>query len=116
MEYFDKSEFNNFEMMDEKLLSMLDKMRGIYGYPIKITSDYRSPEHPIEAAKDNPGAHTTGKAMDILVSGEQAMTLIKIAIEEGINRIGVAQKGDRASRFIHLDMDNSRATPRVWSY
>ena len=40
MKYFDKSEFNNFEMMDEKLLSMLDKMREIYGYPIKITSSY----------------------------------------------------------------------------
>ena len=54
--------------------------------------------------------------MDILVSGEQAMTLIKIAIEEGINRIGVAQKGDHASRFIHLDMDISRPSPRIWSY
>ena len=55
MKYFDKSEFNNFEMMDEKLLSMLDKMREIYGYPIKITSDYRSPQHPIEAAKEQRG-------------------------------------------------------------
>ena len=54
--------------------------------------------------------------MDILVSGEQAMTLIKIAIEEGINRIKLHKKDVRASRFIHLDMDNSRATPRVWSY
>ena len=52
MKYFDKSEFNNFEMMDEKLLSMLDEMREIYGHPIKITSSYRSPEHPIEAAKE----------------------------------------------------------------
>ena len=102
--------------MDWAFMQTIERIRERCGFPFKVSSAYRSIEHPIEAAKDNPGAHTTGKAMDILVSGEQAMTLIKIAIEEGINRIGVAQKGDRASRFIHLDMDNSRATPRVWSY
>ena len=27
MKYFSESEFSNFEMMDEKLLTMLDKLR-----------------------------------------------------------------------------------------
>ena len=65
MKYFNKSEFSNFEMMDEKLLSMLDEMREIYGYPIKITSSYRSPDHPIEAAKKEPGEHSYGAAVDL---------------------------------------------------
>ena len=51
MKYFKESEFSNFKMMDSKLLNMLDELREEYGYPIKITSDYRSPDHPIEAAK-----------------------------------------------------------------
>ena len=31
MKYFEESEFSNFEMMDSKLLSMLDEMREKYG-------------------------------------------------------------------------------------
>ena len=88
MKYFNKSEFSNFEMMDEKLLSMLDEMREIYGYPIKITSSYRSPEHPIEAAKKQPGEHSYGAAVDIVSdSGGKTFRLVKAAIEVGFTRI-----------------------------
>ena len=31
MKYFNPSEFSNFEMMDEKLLEMLDNLREAYG-------------------------------------------------------------------------------------
>ena len=102
--------------MDWTFMQTIERIRERCNFPFNVSSAYRSIEHPVEAKKNNPGAHTTGKAMDILVSGEQAMTLIKIAIEEGINRIGVAQKGDHASRFIHLDMDISSPSPRIWSY
>ena len=82
MKYFNKSEFSNFEMMDEKLLSMLDEMREIYGYPIKITSSYRSPDHPIEAAKKEPGEHSYGAAVDIVSDGGgKTFRLVKAAIE-----------------------------------
>ena len=40
MKYFSKSEFSDYEMMDEKLLTMLDQLREVYGNPIKITSSY----------------------------------------------------------------------------
>ena len=50
MKYFTESEFSDFTKMDPKLLSMLDELREAYGHPIKITSSYRSPDHPIEAA------------------------------------------------------------------
>ena len=102
--------------MDWAFMQTVERIRERCGFPFKVSSAYRSPEHPIEAKKGSHRHHYSDKAMDILVNGEQAMTLVKIALEEGINRIGVAQKGDRASRFIHLDMDNSRATPRIWSY
>ena len=114
MKYFDKSEFNNFEMMDEKLLSMLDKMREIYGHPIKITSSYRSPEHPIEAAKENPGEHAYGAAVDIVsVGGEATFKLVKAAMEVGFTRIGVSRKNN----FVHVGIGYPDA-PKItlWTY
>jgi uncharacterized protein YcbK (DUF882 family) len=114
MKYFNKSEFSNFDMMDEKLLSMLDEMREIYGYPIKITSSYRSPEHPIEAAKKQPGEHSYGAAVDIVSdSGGKTFRLVKAAIEVGFTRIGVSRK----KGFIHLGIGYPNAPEKtIWTY
>ena len=114
MKYFDKSEFSNFEMMDEKLLSMLDEMREIYGHPIKITSSYRSPEHPIEAAKKQPGEHSYGAAVDIVSdSGGKTFRLVKAAIEVGFTRIGISRK----KGFIHLGIGYPGAPEKtIWTY
>ncbi len=114
MKYFNKSEFSNFEMMDEKLLSMLDEMREIYGHPIKITSSYRSPEHPIEAAKKQPGEHSYGAAVDIVSdSGGKTFRLVKAAIEVGFTRIGVSRK----KGFIHLGIGYPGAPEKtIWTY
>ena len=114
MKYFNKSEFSNFEMMDEKLLSMLDEMREIYGYPIKITSSYRSPDHPIEAAKKEPGEHSYGAAVDIVSDGGgKTFRLVKAAIEAGFTRIGVSRK----KGFIHLGIGYPGAPEKtIWTY
>ena len=114
MKYFNKSEFSNFEMMDEKLLSMLDKVREIYGHPIKITSSYRSPEHPIEAAKKQPGEHSYGAAVDIVSdSGGKTFRLVKAAIEVGFTRIGISRKRG----FIHLGIGYPGAPEKtIWTY
>lgn len=114
MKYFNKSEFSNFEMMDEKLLSMLDKVREIYGHPIKITSSYRSPEHPIEAAKKQPGEHSYGAAVDIVSdSGGKTFRLVKAAIEVGFTRIGISRK----KGFIHLGIGYPGAPEKtIWTY
>ena len=114
MKYFNESEFSNFEMMDEKLLSMLDEMREIYGHPIKITSSYRSPEHPIEAAKKQPGEHSYGAAVDIVSdSGGKTFRLVKAAIEVGFTRIGISRK----KGFIHLGIGYPGAPEKtIWTY
>ena len=114
MKYFTESEFNNFEMMDEKLLSMLDDLREAYGGPIKITSDYRSPEHPIEAKKSNPGEHAYGAAVDIAcIGGEATYKLVKAAIDVGFTRIGISRK----SNFIHVGIGYPDAPPvTIWTY
>ena len=104
--------------MDEHFMDLLQVLRIEYDNPMTITSGYRHPNHPIEAAKASsvPGAHTSGKAADIAVRGTQAYDLLNLAFALGFTGIGVSQKGD--VRFIHLDtLDGSdRLRPTVWSY
>ena len=114
MKYFNESEFNNFEMMDEKLLTMLDNLREAYGYPIKLTSTYRSPDHPIEKKKKAPGEHAYGAAVDIAsVGGKATFKLVKAAIEVGFTRIGVSRKNN----FVHVGIGYPDAPPiTLWTY
>ena len=114
MKYFNESEFKNFEMMDKKLLSMLDNLREAYGYPIKLTSTYRSPDHPIEAKKKAPGEHAYGAAVDIAcVGGEATFKLVRAAIEVGFTRIGVSRKNN----FVHVGIGYPDAPPiTLWTY
>ena len=114
MKYFTESEFNNFEMMDENLLSMLDDLREAYGHPIKLTSTYRSPDHPIEAKKSKPGEHAHGAAVDIAcIGGEATFKLVKAAIETGFKRIGISRKNN----FVHVGIGYPGApSTTIWTY
>lgn len=120
--YFTKNEFNcrhtgKNEMKHEFML-LLEQLRREYGKPLKVSSGYRHPSHPAERKKTISGAHTSGQACDLAVSGANAYEVLKIAFKLGFNRIGVQQKGDIKTRFIHLDTLNARGfpSPTVWSY
>lgn len=116
LKYFtDEGDFKgNIDKMDPKLLGMLDALRKEYGFPIIINSSYRAPEHPIEAAKANPGEHTHGAAVDIkCVGGEATFLLVKAAIKIGFTRIGISRK----SGFIHLGIGYPGApSTTIWTY
>jgi|TARA_R110002153_G_scaffold20280_5_gene69090 uncharacterized protein YcbK (DUF882 family) len=114
MKYFEESEFNGFEMMDKKLILMLDDLREAYGHPIKLTSTYRSPDHPIEAKKAKPGEHAYGAAVDIAcVGGEATFKLVKAAIETGFTRIGISRKNN----FVHVGIGYPGAPAiTIWTY
>lgn len=114
MKYFNESEFKEFDKMDTALLIMLDNLREVYGYPIKLTSTYRSPEHPIEARKAKPGEHAYGAAVDIAcVGGEATYKLVKAAIEVGFTRIGISRKNN----FVHVGVGYEGAPPMtIWTY
>lgn len=108
--------------MCETFMHRLQSLRDKFG-PMRITSAYRSPSHPIEASKDLPGSHSTGRAVDVAVSHDRAYALIRMATQMGFTGIGVQQKG--GSRFIHLDdltenetFDGGKtfARPTIWSY
>lgn len=99
-------------------MQTLQQIRNTFGKPMIISSGYRHWTHPVEIGKQNPGEHTYGLAADIKVYGEWAMDLIVIAYGYGIGRIGVQQKGDIGSRFVHLGMgDKQMNFPKtIWTY
>jgi len=118
VKYFHPDEFRCQHCGNEGIKSSftekLDAIREECGFPFLISSGYRCAEHPIEAKKEKPGAHSTGHAADIAVTGEQAIRVLEVAIKHGIKRIGVNQKG--SGRFIHLDTAPELPAPAIWSY
>ncbi len=100
----------------EKLIALREHL----DFPFIITSAYRCPEYNQKVSTTGPnGSHTTGRAIDIAVYGEQAYKLIRYAPQFKFNGIGVSQTGSHRSRFIHLD-DLTRVDgyprPWVWGY
>ena len=113
---FRKEEFNcrcgcGKNEMRPEFMERLQALRAVYGKPLHITSGYRCPQHPVEAAKAQPGMHATGLAADIGISGAEAVTLLRLALDAGFRGVGVQQKGN--GRFLHVDL---RETPTIWSY
>ena len=104
--------------MDPLMMDRLQMLRSQYGQPIVISSGYRSPEHSIEAAKEQPGTHAKGRAIDIACAGVDAYKILTEALVVGFTGIGVSQKGE--SRFLHLDDlgpgEHSVPRPSIWSY
>ena len=104
--------------IDEAFMQKIDQLRGDLAFPFIVPSAFRCNEHPIEARKSKPGAHSTGHAIDIHVTGAKALQLIQAAQEMGFKRIGIAQKGELSSRFIHLDDADEIGfpSPAIWTY
>lgn len=108
-------------LIDVAFMDKLQRLRSGLGFPLKITSGYRSPDHSVEAAKEERGSHTYGLAVDIAVSGSKAWSVLSEAMILNFTGIGVCQKGPLESRFIHLDCMTSEISyrfprPAVWSY
>lgn len=101
--------------MVTSFLERMDAIREDYG-PIIVSSGYRcSHYNSIVSTTGHNGPHTTGRAVDVPVYGEDATRLIKIALNHGMTGIGVHQKGPHNKRFIHLD-DLTNMRPWIWSY
>jgi uncharacterized protein YcbK (DUF882 family) len=104
--------------MDENFMLKLISLREEYNKPMILTSAYRHPAHnsAIGGAADSP--HTYGKAVDVQCMGQDAYNIINLAFKHGMTGIGVSQRGNAGTRFIHLDDMTSETHPRpwVWSY
>ena len=106
--------------LSRRSMDRLQAVRTEFEKPMIITSAYRSPTHPIETRKKSlSGAHTTGQAFDVLVYGHDAYDLMRLAFKHGFTGVGIKQKEDIDSRFIHLDdvsHMSHRPRPWVWTY
>lgn len=104
--------------IDYVLVEELDELRHQCGFPISISSGYRCPDHNEKVSSTGrTGPHTTGRAADLAVSHQQALTILRLALAMKFTGIGVNQKG--GGRFIHLDnLANAPNQPRphIWSY
>ncbi|MEO5379028.1 MAG: D-Ala-D-Ala carboxypeptidase family metallohydrolase [Magnetococcus sp. DMHC-6] len=106
--------------MDSDFMARLEELRVAYGKPMKLSSAYRCPTHNAKTSSTGTmGPHTTGKAVDIAVSGAEAYKLLVLALQHGFNGIGISQKGSHSTRFIHIDTlpnDPKHSRPALWSY
>ena len=104
--------------MDPVFMEEVEKLREALGYPIRVSSVYRCPDYNSQfSSTGSMGPHTTGKALDILVSGRNAHELIKSALKHGFTGIGISQNGPHSKRFSHLDkMDDLSKRPWIWSH
>tara|TARA_B100000900_G_C19932806_1_gene454339 strand:+ start:85 stop:435 length:351 start_codon:yes stop_codon:yes gene_type:complete len=95
--------------IDPEFVRMLDELREACGFPFIVNSGYRSPRHSIEAAKERPGRHASGRAADIRVNGgAQRRDITKKALMMGFEGVGVAKD------FVHVDLRDT--TPVLWVY
>jgi zinc D-Ala-D-Ala carboxypeptidase len=85
--------------MQESFMKKMVEIRKEVNMPFMITSGYRCPSHNNQASSTGfRGPHTTGRALDIAVTGSRMRYLVmEAARRQGITRIGIG-KG-----FIHLD-------------
>lgn len=101
------------DAMEYDFVRHLDMLRTDLGFPLIITSGFRTPKHNKEVGGVDSSAHEKGWAADIAAPSARIKFLIVATILKRsypIQRIGV---GDR---FVHLDMDPSLPAPRLWTY
>ena len=99
-------------LMNPDVMRKVQQLRDYMGQPLILTSAYRCPEHPIEAAKVTPGQHSNGLAVDIYVTdGYMEAKIIAYAIKE-LDVKGFAY--NKENMFIHLDWRTGDMV--TWNY
>lgn len=113
-QYFNEAEMQrcsppcHLKDMDNDFMHRLDALRARCGFPLPLTSAYRSVQHDLAKGRSGKGWHTKGRAVDIYCNDSSRRALIvKFALELGFNGIGIG------SHFVHLD---DRETPTMWHY
>ena len=97
--------------LDEKLCLMLDCARDVYGFPIRITSGYRTPERNAEIGSKPDSAHIRGLAVDIATPSSP------IIREKLFWALGLAgfRRVESCPRHAHVDLDGPpKPSPFFW--
>lgn len=102
------------EGVTEAFMDVLQGLRDELGIPLIVNSGYRCPQHPIEAAKAQPGEHSYGECADIRIANPAAKKLVDAAVIAGVPRIGISQAAGKP-RFIHIGISTT-LPEAIWSY
>lgn len=103
--------------IDPAFIDRLDALRHRVGFPLRVNSGYRCPDHNAAVSKTGRTGPHTQSAVDLDVDRGRAYVVLREALAMGFMGIGVKQHGE--SRFIHLDdLPDAPGQPRptVWSY
>lgn len=109
--YFNEVNDPKMMMVNPKLMQILDTIRGECGFPITITSGFRTKEENAKLKGSvEDSAHLLGMAVDVNIdNGAKRIKFVTSAIKNGIKRIGLAPT------FLHLDIDSSKPDS-IWFY
>ena len=110
--------------MDHDFMESLERIRMDMKRPLKLSSAKRCKAYNAKISSTGEhGPHTFGRAVDILISGADALRLVDIARKYGMTGIGLKQAGPHNKRVVHLDnlgYDYTKLTggprPWIWSY
>jgi hypothetical protein len=94
-------------LIDEKLVSILQKIRTHFGKSVTINSAYRCAKHNKAVGGASGSRHTKGQAADIVVSGVKPKDVAKYAESIGILGIGLYEGKD--GNFVHVDTRTSKS-------
>ena len=117
--YFTEAELkckcgNCYGTMNAEFMEKLNLLREHCGFPFIISSAYRCKEHNKKVGGAPRSAHTLGRAVDVVVSGAEAVLLITACVDFGFNGLGVQQNKKKGAKFIHIDDAHENFT--IWSY
>ena len=130
MEYFKIKEFDSPDVkgsgknMDIKFLRFIDELRKRCKFPFVVTSGYRTPEYHKSLADryhtSPTSAHLKGLAADIVMTDSKKRARF---VYEAMNlcselslpfRVGLA--GKSKGNFAHIDIDETKKSPKIWKY
>jgi peptidoglycan hydrolase-like protein with peptidoglycan-binding domain len=89
-------------LIDEQLVTYLQKIRDHFGKSITITSGYRCPTHNSRVGGATGSRHSKGQAADIVVDGVSPRTVAQYAESIGIKGIGLYETA-KDGYFTHID-------------
>jgi len=100
--------------MDDGTMDRLQALRTEWGRSMQINSGYRCKQHPIEAAKAQPGGHASGRAVDVALVPGLRSRFLSIAKRHGFTGVGVAKT------YVHIDDlqpgEFNKRRPAKWTY
>ena len=130
MEYFKIKEFDSPDVkgsgknMDIKFLRFINELRKRCKFPFVVTSGYRTPEYHKSLADryhtSPTSAHLKGLAADIVMTDSKKRARF---VYEAMNlcselslpfRVGLA--GKSKGNFAHIDIDETKKSPKIWIY